>query len=187
MQAALALKPLLHFHSFCPGLLRFGTVVTAAMFGPGSMLSTVLLRCSYGARGRSTEDLFQSIPIYSSSRVNWKHSCSSSPEPFCGSISNEGPYKYSLLLLLLLLLLLHYYGYALDMLRNCPGCAKVYHSFLKVVLRHHRMSHEWATAVIRFVPDMLLCYGKATDLLRIFYGYVTVLSRSLVVWSFIPI
>ena len=32
-----------------------------------------------------------------------KHFCSSSPEPFCGSISNEGPYKYSILLLLLLL------------------------------------------------------------------------------------
>ena len=46
------------------------------------------------------------VTIYSSSRVNWKHSCSSSPEPFCRSISNEGPYKYSLLLLLLLLLLL---------------------------------------------------------------------------------
>ena len=43
------------------------------------------------------------VTIYSSSRVNWKHSCSSSPEPFCGSTSNEGPYKYSLLLLLLLL------------------------------------------------------------------------------------
>ena len=42
------------------------------------------------------------VTIYSSSRVNWKHSCSSSPEPFCGSISNEGPYKYSLLLLILL-------------------------------------------------------------------------------------
>ena len=50
------------------------------------------------------------VTIYSSSRVNWKHSCSSSPEPFCGSISNEGPYKYSLLLLLLLLL--------------CPRCIK---------------------------------------------------------------
>ena len=42
------------------------------------------------------------VTIYYSSRVNWKHFCSSSPEPFCGSISNEGPYKYSLLLLLLL-------------------------------------------------------------------------------------
>ena len=42
------------------------------------------------------------VIIYYSSRVNWKHFCSSSPEPFCGSISNEGPYKYSLLLLLLL-------------------------------------------------------------------------------------
>ena len=42
--------------------------------------------------------------IYYSSRVNWKNFCSSSPEPFCGSISNdEGPYKYSILLLLLLL------------------------------------------------------------------------------------
>ena len=44
------------------------------------------------------------VTIYYSSRVNWKHFCSSSPEPFCGSISNEGPYKYSILLLLLLLL-----------------------------------------------------------------------------------
>ena len=44
------------------------------------------------------------VTIYSSSRVNWKHSCSSSPEPFCGSTSNEGLYKYSLLLLLLLLI-----------------------------------------------------------------------------------
>ena len=42
------------------------------------------------------------VTIYYSSRVNWKHFCSSSPEPFCGSISNEGPYKYSILLLLLL-------------------------------------------------------------------------------------
>ena len=37
-----------------------------------------------------------------------KHSCSSSPEPFCGSTSNEGPYKYSLLLLLLLLQKMRY-------------------------------------------------------------------------------
>ena len=43
------------------------------------------------------------VTIYYSSRVNWKHFCSSSPEPFCGSISNKGPYKYSILLLLLLL------------------------------------------------------------------------------------
>ena len=50
-------KPLLHFHVFGPGLLRFETVVTPSKFGPGSTLSTVLLRCSYGARGRSTEDL----------------------------------------------------------------------------------------------------------------------------------
>ena len=42
------------------------------------------------------------VTIYHSSRVNWKHFCSSSPEPFYGSISNEGPYKYSILLLLLL-------------------------------------------------------------------------------------
>ena len=49
------------------------------------------------------------VTIYYSSRVNWKHSCSSSPEPFCGSISNEGPYKYTILLLLLLLLLLGRY------------------------------------------------------------------------------
>ena len=47
------------------------------------------------------------VTIFYSSRVNWKHFCSSSPEPFCGSISNEGPYKYSILLLLLLLLLIH--------------------------------------------------------------------------------
>ena len=40
------------------------------------------------------------VTIYYSSRVNWKHFCSSSPEPFCGSISNEGPHKYSILLLL---------------------------------------------------------------------------------------
>ena len=39
------------------------------------------------------------VTIYYSSRVNWKHFCSSSPEPFCGSISNVGPYKYSILLL----------------------------------------------------------------------------------------
>ena len=44
------------------------------------------------------------VTIYYSSRVNRKHFCSSSPEPFCGSIFNEGPYKYSILLLLLLLL-----------------------------------------------------------------------------------
>ena len=43
--------------------------------------------------------LDNSVTIYYSSRVNWKHFCSSSPEPFCGSISNEGPYKYSILLL----------------------------------------------------------------------------------------
>ena len=35
------------------------------------------------------------VTIFHSSRVNWKHSCSSSPEPFCGSIFNEEPYKYS--------------------------------------------------------------------------------------------
>ena len=36
------------------------------------------------------------VTIYYSSRVNWKPFCSSSFEPFCGSISNEGPYKYSI-------------------------------------------------------------------------------------------
>ena len=50
-------KALLHFHGFGPGLLRFGTVVPPAKFGPGFTLSTVLLRFSYGARRRSTEDL----------------------------------------------------------------------------------------------------------------------------------
>ena len=39
------------------------------------------------------------VTIFYSSRVNWKHFCSSSPEPFCGSIFNEGSYKYSILLL----------------------------------------------------------------------------------------
>ena len=33
---------------------------------------------------------------------NWKRICFSSSERFCGSISNEGPYKFSILLLLLL-------------------------------------------------------------------------------------
>ena len=51
------IKALLHFHGFGPGMLRFGTVVTPAKFGPGSKLYTVLVRCSYGVRGRSTEDL----------------------------------------------------------------------------------------------------------------------------------
>ena len=37
------------------------------------------------------------VTIYYNSRVNWKHFSSSSPEPFCGSKSNEGPYKYSIL------------------------------------------------------------------------------------------
>ena len=48
------IKPLLHFHGFDPGLLRFGTVVTPAKFGPGSTLSTVLLPVAYrgGQRGR---------------------------------------------------------------------------------------------------------------------------------------
>ena len=41
------------------------------------------------------------VTISYSSRINWKHFCSSSPEPFCGSISNEGLYKYSIILLLL--------------------------------------------------------------------------------------
>ena len=52
-----------------------------------------------------TEIIDNRVTIYCSSRVNWKHFCSSSPEPFCGSISNEGPYKYYILLPLLLLLL----------------------------------------------------------------------------------
>ena len=57
MDPEICVKPLLHFHGFGPGLLRFETVVTPAKFGPGSTLSTLLLRCSYGARGGSTEDL----------------------------------------------------------------------------------------------------------------------------------
>ena len=73
------------------------------------------------------------------------------------------------------------YGYAPDMLRYYQGCAKVYHGFVKVVLRHHRQSHGWATAVQRFVPDMLRCYGNATDLLtdfqRLCCGFVHDLSR----------
>ena len=56
-KASSTIKALLHFHGFDPGLLRFGTVVTPAKFGPSSTLSMVLLRCSYGTRGRSTEDL----------------------------------------------------------------------------------------------------------------------------------
>ena len=36
------------------------------------------------------------VTIYYSSRVNWKHFCSSSPEPFCGCISIEGLYRYIL-------------------------------------------------------------------------------------------
>ena len=46
------------------------------------------------------------VTIYYYSKRNWKHSCSSSSEHFCGYKSNEGPYKCSILLLLLLLLLL---------------------------------------------------------------------------------
>ena len=70
-----------------------------------------LRRSGYRAFAVSGPHLWNSLPTKIrqscnnySSRVNWKHSCSSSPEPFCGFISNEGPYKYSILLLLLLLL-----------------------------------------------------------------------------------
>ena len=57
IKGRLAVKPLLHFHGVGPGLLQFGIIVTPAKFGPGSTLSTVLLRYRYGARGRSTDDL----------------------------------------------------------------------------------------------------------------------------------
>ena len=53
----------------------------------------------FGTRFRPKLDNW--VTIYCSSRVNWKLFCSSSPELLCGSISNEGPYKYSILLLLL--------------------------------------------------------------------------------------
>ena len=125
------IKPLLlHFHGFDPGLLLIGTVVTPTRFGPGFTLSTVLLRCRYGARGRSTED----------QRVRS--------------------------------------GYA----KELPRFITVFWS-----LCYGTTGRGWATAVLRFVPDMLRCYGNATDLLRIFIGYVAALSRSLAVWSFIPI
>ena len=62
------------------------------------------------------------VTIYSSSRVNWKHSCSSSPEHFCGSTSNEGPYKYSLLLLLLLIV------YPWDFWSNVPLGEEIFFS-----------------------------------------------------------
>ena len=52
------------------------------------------------------------VTISYSSRVNWKHFCSSSPEPFCGSISNDGPYKYSKLY--------YYYYYYYKMCYACP-------------------------------------------------------------------
>ena len=70
----------------------FEDLATGHLLSLGPMCGT-LFRPKLGNR----------ITIYSTSRLNWKHSCSSSPEPFCGSTSNEGPYKYSLLLLLLLL------------------------------------------------------------------------------------
>ena len=43
------------------------------------------------------------VTIYCFSNRNWKRIYFSSSERFCGSISNEGPYKFSILLLLPLL------------------------------------------------------------------------------------
>ena len=53
------LTPLAYLYHFQPTGIRLAArlVATPAKFGPGSTLSTVLVRCNYGARGRSTEDV----------------------------------------------------------------------------------------------------------------------------------
>ena len=53
----------------------------------------------FGTLFRSGSD--NRVTIYCFSNRNWKRICFSSSERFCGSISNEGPYRFSTLLLLL--------------------------------------------------------------------------------------
>ena len=57
----------------------------------------------FGTLSRSGSD--NRVTIYCFSNRNWKRIRFSSSERFCGSISNEEPYKFSILLILLLLLL----------------------------------------------------------------------------------
>ena len=52
----------------------------------------------FGTLFRSESD--NRVTIYCFSNENWKRICFSSSERFCGSISNERPYKFSILLLL---------------------------------------------------------------------------------------
>ena len=68
----------------------FEDLVTGLLLSLGSMRGTLF---------RSKLD--NRVTIYFSSRVSVKNFCSSIPEPFCVSISNEGPQEYSILLLLL--------------------------------------------------------------------------------------
>ena len=63
---------------------------------PGIFLSQAL---GFGTRSHWMLDNLKTIYYYS--KRNWKHSCSSSSERVCGSKSNKGPYKCSILLLLL--------------------------------------------------------------------------------------
>ena len=78
-------------------------VVTSLFRGVGfkhSAIGPSLSRApKFGTLFRSRSDI--RVTIYCFSNRNWKRICFSSSERFCGSISNEGPCKFSILLLLL--------------------------------------------------------------------------------------
>ena len=80
-------------------------VVTSLFRGFGfrhSAIGPLLSRApKFGTLFRSGSD--NHVTIYCFSNRNWKCIYFSSSELFCGSISNEGPYKFSILLLLLLI------------------------------------------------------------------------------------
>ena len=87
-----------------PGCRQIGydwTLIKPSSSGWAPATSLEDVTCRPPALFRSVSDNL--VTIYCFSNRNWKRISFSSSERFCGSISNEGPYKFSILLLLLLL------------------------------------------------------------------------------------
>ena len=105
------------------------------------------------------------VTIYYSSRVNWKHFCSSSPEPFCGSISNEGPYNYSILLLRWLKWTLTYQTWLL-------GVIMEWQTYQETKLNYKKRGNweicRWEGYLIHFVAhslNLVVCNSMKSNLL----------------------
>ena len=96
------------------GQLLVGTSLFRGFVSRHSVIGPLLFQAPvFGTHSRSRLD--SRVTIFCSSKRNWKRIYSSSSERCCGYISNEGPYKSSILLLLLLQLEPHYDKLALPL------------------------------------------------------------------------